>query len=175
MKSLFSSRRSPQQQMAATSDSSHHFRLKEIICLLQEKSESLASCRSRLSLTQREIKEICSSLYSSFHSNNESSSSSLITLLGNVKAVRILPEPPSNVPPLCETINLSPFHRLIHLELRNVPITRVIHLSQLRSQLSHLVLYASADSLDEVLQECGGDKCTDSFLWSELHSLHVTK
>lgn len=149
-------------------------RLQEIILLLHNKRESLAACRSRLSLTSRQIQDICSSLYSSScHSQTESSS--LLNLLGNVRAIKIVPDPASLSLPLNEIVNLSPFHQLTHLEVRNVAMSRVIHLSQLRSQLRHLVLYACLDSLDEVLQECGGDKCTDSFLWSELASLHVTR
>ena len=54
-------------------------------------------------------------------------------------------------------------------------ISKLIHLSKLRSSLKHLVLSGCLlDSLDRVLVQCGGDHCLDSFLWSELHSLHVT-
>ena len=54
-------------------------------------------------------------------------------------------------------------------------IAKLIHLSKLRSSLKHLVLSSCLiDSLDRLLVECGGDECLDSFLWSELHSLHVT-
>lgn len=175
MQSLFSPRRSLAAVSATNNGNNSLSRLQEIVTLLQEKRESLAACRSRLSLTCKEIQEICSSLYSSSLSSHSESSSFLVTLLANVRAIRILPEPASSSPLLTETLNLSPFHRLTHLEVRNVAISRVIHLSQLRSQLNHLVLYACVETLSEVLQECGGDKCTDSFLWSELHSLHVTR
>ena len=174
MQSLFSSRRSVSSMAPSTANTNSHSRLKEILSLLHEKRESLAACRSRLSLTSRQIQDICSALYSSScHSQTESSS--LLNLLANVRAIKIVSEPASSSLPLSETINLSPFHQLTHLEVRNVAMSHVIHLSQLRSQLHHLVLYACLDSLDEVLQECGGDKCTDSFLWSELNSLHVTR
>lgn len=145
--------------------------LQEIVTLLKEKCESLASCRTRLSLTCNEVQEICCSLYSS-----SLQSSTLIRLLANVKAIRILPEFTPSVNVLESTINLSPFHELTHLEVRNVTILRVIHLSQLRSQLVHLALHGGCvNILDEVLLQCGGDQCTDSFLWSELHSLHITR
>ena len=147
MQSLFSSRRSVSSMAPSAANSNSHSRLKEILSLLHEKRESLAACRSRLSLTSRQIQDICSALYSSScHSQTESSS--LLNLQANVTAIKIVSE-------------------------RNVAMSHVIHLSQLRSH--HLVLYACLDSLDEVLQECGGDKCTDSFLWSELNSLHVTR
>ena len=74
-------------------------------------------------------------------------------------------------------MNLSPFHHLTHLEIvgPEVDIAKLIHLSKLRSSLKHLVLSSCLiDSLDRLLVECGGDECLDSFLWSELHSLHVT-
>lgn len=142
--------------------------LQEIIALLEDKHESLVACRSRLKLTCSEIQEICSSLYSSSLQPN-----SLVHLLANVKALRILPE----LTALSEStiINLSPFHKLTHLEVWNVAILRVIHLSQLRSQLVHLALHGCVNTLDEVLLHCGGDLCTDSFLWSELHSLHINR
>lgn len=145
-------------------------RLQDIILLLQDKGESLAACRSRLSLTCKEIEDICCFLYSS-----SLLSDSVISLLDNVKAIRILPEPASSSASESTPINLSPFHKLTHLELRNVSISRVINLSQLRSQIVQLVLHVCTDTLDQVLRECGGDKCTDSFLWSELHSLHITR
>lgn len=64
----------------------------------------------------------------------------------------------------------------IHLEVRNVPISSLSGLSKLRSQLKSLVLYGGSclENLDEALVQCGGDKSQDSFLWSELQSLHAT-
>ena len=174
MQSLFSNRRSTMAP-ADNSDTTQQSRLQDIIFLLHNKRESLAACRSRLSLTSRQIQDICSALYSSSLHLQHAESSSLHNLLSYVKAIKIVPEPASSPLLLNETINLSPFHQLTHLEVRNVPILHIIHLSQLRSQLHHLVLYACLDSLDEALQGCGGDKCSDSFLWSELHSLHVTR
>ena len=175
MQSLFSNRRSTMAPAANNSDTTQQSRLQDIIFLLHNKRESLAACRSRLSLTSRQIQDICSALYSSSLHLQHAESSSLHNLLSYVKAIKIVPEPASSPLLLNETINLSPFHQLTHLEVRNVPILHIIHLSQLRSQLHHLVLYACLDSLDEALQGCGGDKCSDTFLWSELHSLHVTR
>ena len=64
-----------------------------------------------------------------------------------------------------------------HLEVRGVFVSSLTHLSKLRSQLKSLVLDGQcleSGCLDEALVGCGGDRCQDSFLWSELHSLHVT-
>lgn len=171
MQSIFVSRRS--LSSALGTNSSNQTRLEEIVSLLEDKRESLAACRSRLSLTTRQIQDICTALYSSsLHSTSDSSS--LHNLLDNVKAIKITPNSANLVSSPSEIVNLSPFHQLTYLDIRSIDISHVIHLSQLRSQLHHLVLSACVDSLNEVLQECGGDKCTDSFLWSELHSLHVT-
>lgn len=172
MQSLFSSRRST---MAVADSGNTQSRLQDIIFLLQNKKESLAASRSRLSLTSKQIQEICSALYSSSSYSQHAESSSLHNLLSIVKAIKIIPEPASSSSLLSETINLAPFHQLTHLEVRNIPIVHLSHLSQLRSQLHHLVLYACLDSLDDALQGCGGDNCSETFLWSELHSLHVTR
>lgn len=160
--------------MAVADSGNTQSRLQDIIFLLQNKKESLAASRSRLSLTSKQIQEICSALYSSSSYSQHAESSSLHNLLSNVKAIKIIPEPASSSSLLSETINLAPFHQLTHLEVRNIPIIHLSHLSQLRSQLHHLVLYACLDSLDDALQGCGGDNCSETFLWSELHSLHVT-
>lgn len=172
MQSLFSSRRST---MAAVASSNTQSRLQDIIFLLQNKRESLAASRSRLNLTNNQIQEICSAIYSSSSHLQNAESSSLHKLLSNVKVIKIIPEHASSSSLFCETINLAPFHQLTHLEVRNISIFHLVHLSQLRSQLHHLVLCACLDSLDDALQGCGGDKCSETFLWSELHSLHVTR
>ena len=72
------------------------------------------------------------------------------------------------------TVYLSPFHNLSYLEVRNIDIDHLVHLSKLRGQLRTLVIHSFVKSLDDVLLRCGGDKSVDSFLWSELHSLHIT-
>ena len=121
MQWLFSHRRSTMAP-AANSNTTQQSRLQDIIFLLHNKRESLAASRSRLSLTSRQIQDICSALYSSSLHSQNTESSSLHNLLSNVKAIKIVPEPASSSLLLNETINLSPFHQLTHLEVRNVPV-----------------------------------------------------
>jgi Leucine-rich repeat (LRR) protein len=136
--------------------------------ILEEKGEALAAGSCRLTLTPGLTQEICSALYSS---NRTPDNVHLHDLVSNIRAIRINPEACNSS--ISQTVYLSPFHNLTYLEVRYIDIYSLIHLSKLRSQLKHLVLYSCVHSLDDVLLRCGGDKCVDSFLWSELHSLHV--
>lgn len=169
LKSLFPLRRS--HLPPTTTDSCQEQPLQEILVLLKSKRDNLNAGRSRLTLSGSHIQELCSKIYTSKPSTPES----LSDLLLCVKALRIVPESGRHSPDPNQVINLSPFHNLTQLEVRTVNVSQLTNLSKLRSQLNHLVLYACVDSLNTILLECGGDKCLDSFLWSELQSLYVTR
>ena len=143
--------------------------LQLIETILEEKATALAAGNCRLTLTASLTREMCSLLY---NCNRIASQSRFHALVGNVRAVRVNSETDgSHIP---QQVYLSPFRNLTYLEVRNVDVCGLVHLSKLRAQLKQLVLVSCVGSLDDVLARCGGDKCVDNFLWSELHSLHVT-
>lgn len=172
LKSLFPSWRS-ELPPTAKDNNCQKETLQEILMVLESKRENLKAGRSRLTLSGSHIQELCSKIYKS--KSNTTESPPLSDLLLCVKALRIVPETGRHSPDPNQVINLSPFHNLTYLEVNTVTVSQLTNLSKLRSQLNHLVLYACVDSLNTVLLECGGDKCLDSFLWSELQSLYVTR
>ena len=140
--------------------------LNYIISLLDEKRDSFNSGSCRLTLTASLTQELQSAVNYPLSPNPRDRDVS--SLLSNVKSLRISSKSDDGL------VDLSPFPNLTHLEIVNVPSGNLNHLSKLRSQLNHLVLLSCVQSLGEILIECGGDGCVDSFLWSELHTLVVT-
>ena len=140
--------------------------LSYIISLLDEKRDSFNSGHCRLTVTPSLTQEIQSAINYPLSPNPRDKDVS--SLLSNVKSLRISSKNDNG------SADLSPFPNLTHLEIVNFPASNLTHLSKLRSQLNQLVLLSCAQSLNEILNECGGDGCVDSFLWSELHTLVVT-
>jgi len=140
--------------------------LSYILSILDEKRDSFHSGSCRLTLTASLTQEIQSAINYPLSPNPRDQNVS--SLLSNVKSLRISSKN-DNSP-----VDLSPFPNVTHLEIVSVPAANLNHLSKLRSQLNQLVLLSSAQSLNEILIECGGDGCVDSFLWSELNTLVAT-
>ena len=71
-------------------------------------------------------------------------------------------------------VPLGDFSRLERLQLVAVPVSSVQGLQARRPYLRALTCDASADSLSELLADCGADR-SSPFLWEELVELRVTR
>lgn len=71
------------------------------------------------------------------------------------------------IPSSDEAADVSLFKNLKFLELNKVSADWVVGIQTLRAKLKFIVCIRSVKALKDVLEECGGDKCS-GFLWNEL-------
>ena len=70
-------------------------------------------------------------------------------------------------------LKLNIFGSVTYLEIKNIPMSNICDLQNLRNQLESMQINKSASKLQEILQLCGADQSLP-FLWSKLQSLNLS-
>lgn len=69
-------------------------------------------------------------------------------------------------------IKLNIFGSLTYLEIKNIPISNVFDLGNLRKQLENLTTNRSINKLQDLIHLCGADQ-SSPLSWPKLHTLNV--
>ncbi|XP_053693593.1 serine/threonine-protein kinase 11-interacting protein [Sabethes cyaneus] len=64
-------------------------------------------------------------------------------------------------------VDIGQFRNLRKLEIQKIPISQIIGIQQIRSQLSEIICIRSMSHVGEIITSCGGDN-SNGFTWNEL-------
>ncbi|XP_062545244.1 serine/threonine-protein kinase 11-interacting protein isoform X2 [Armigeres subalbatus] len=70
-------------------------------------------------------------------------------------------------------VDISKFRSLRKLEVQKIPISQIIGIQQMRSQLNEIVCIRSLSHVKEVITTCGGDN-SNGFTWNELKAANFS-
>ncbi|XP_055544801.1 uncharacterized protein LOC129729914 isoform X2 [Wyeomyia smithii] len=70
-------------------------------------------------------------------------------------------------------VDISQFRNLRKLEIQKIPISQIIGIQQIRSQLTEIICIRSMSHIKEIITSCGGDN-SNGFTWNELRTANFS-
>ncbi|XP_065078704.1 serine/threonine-protein kinase 11-interacting protein isoform X2 [Ochlerotatus camptorhynchus] len=70
-------------------------------------------------------------------------------------------------------VDISKFRSLRKLEIQKIPISQIMGIQQMRSQLSEVICIRSISHVKEIITSCGGDN-SNGFTWNELKAANFS-